>query len=241
MRSRFFSAALLALLILPLAAQEIKLSGTVTDADGKPVAKADVSTWWSHWKGKLEPDGGVQSGADGAYTLTTELEGSIPPALLVMDAARTQGAVVQLEKAAQQKVDVKLAPLANVHGRFECPDMGIPFDHMVEGLIRLQPAGAPFMQFGAEDKAFSILLPAGKYSFGNSSMDTLVKEYPFSVVPRVTDVDMDRVELSPTPIARAYGKAPPPLTLTGVRNGPEDLTLAKLKGKHVLVIFWAFW
>lgn len=224
-----------------LQASEMKITGTITDAAGKPLANADVSAWWSHWKGKLAPDGGVKSGADGSFSLDVDLEGSIPPTLLAYDADRKTGAILTLGKEPAQKVALKCVPLAKVQARFDCPDMGIPFNNTVEGQLRALPAGSPFMQCGSESKEAALLLPPGAYAFDNSSTDTVSKEYPFEVAPLTSEVDLGTVILDPTTISRRYGKTPEPLKLTDIRNAPKDLTLEKLKGKHVLVIFWALW
>lgn len=233
-------AALLATLSA-LHASEMKISGTISDAAGKPVANADVSAWWSHWKGKLAPDGGVKSSADGSFSMDVDLEGSIPPTLLAYDAERKTGAVLTLGKEPKQKIALKLVPVAKVQARFDCPDMGLPFSNTIEGQLKALPAGSPFMQCGSETKEAALLLPPGTYAFDNSSTDTIAKEYPFEVAALTSDVDLGTVILEPTTISRQYSKAPLPLKLTDIRNAPKDLALEKLKGKHVLVIFWALW
>lgn len=222
-------------------ASEIKVTGTVVDGDGKAVANADVSAWWSHWKGTLAPDGGVKSGKDGTFTLDVEPEGSVPPTLLAYDADRKNAAVLTLGKEAAQKVTLKLLPACAVKVRFECPDMGIPFASTIEGVMRVQPSGSPFMQCGSATQDAMLLLPAGLYAFDNASTDTLAREYPFEVPALTKELDLGTVNLDPTPISRQYGKPPLPLAISSVRDGPADLTLEKLKGKHVLVIFWALW
>jgi len=224
-----------------LHASEMKISGTVSDAAGKPVANADISAWWSHWKGKLAPDGGVKSAADGSFVMDVDLEGSIPPTLLAYDSDRKTGAVLTLGKEPKQKVALKLVPVAKVQARFDCPDMGLPFNNTIEGQLKALPAGSPFMQCGSETKETALHLPPGTYAFDNTSTDTVSKEYPFEVAPLTADVDLGTVILDPTTISRQYGKPPVPLKLTDIRNTPKDLTLEKLKGKHVLVIFWALW
>lgn len=238
-RLLFLAFLLFAASVLP--ASEMKISGTVSDASGKPVANADISAWWSHWKGKLAPDGGVKSSADGSFSMDVDLEGSIPPTLLAYDAERKTGAILTLGKEPTQKVALKLIPVTKVQARFDCPDMGLPFTSTVEGQLKALPAGSPFMQCGSETKEAALLLPAGTYAFDNTSTDTVAKEYPFEVAPLTADLDLGTVILDPTTISRRYGKTPEPLKLTDIRNAPKDLTLEKLKGKHVLVVFWALW
>lgn len=239
--SRLLLLGCLAMLAGALHSSELKVTGTISDAAGKPVANADVSAWWSHWKGKLAPDGGVKSAADGSFSIDVDLEGSIPPTLLAYDSERKTGAILTLSKEPTQKVSLKFVPLAKVQARFDCPDMGLPFNNTIEGQLKALPAGSPFMQCGSETKESALLLPPGAYAFDNTSTDTVAKEYPFEVAPLATELDLGTVMLDPTTMSRRYGKTPEPLKLTDIRNAPKDLTLEKLKGKHVLVVFWALW
>ena len=225
-----------------LVGAELRVTGVVTDAAGKPVANVDIAYWWSDWKGTLAPDGGVKSGVDGSYSIVVEAEGSIPPALFAMDADRKRAALTVLGKAATQKVDLKLEEVVKVTGKFECPEMGVPFEgYTLEGQVKAMPSGSPFMMTGRSTKEFISYLPGGSYAFDNSTTDTISREYPFEVNSGSGELDVGVVPLEPTPIARQYKKAPLPLTVTDVRNGPKDLNLSQYKGKHVLVIFWALW
>jgi thiol-disulfide isomerase/thioredoxin len=237
-----YGLCVLMLLASALFGAEVKVTGVVTGADGKPAANVELSTWWSNWKGDLKPDGGVKSGADGSFSLTVELEGSIPPALFAMDAERKFAALKVLNSNPEQKADLKLEPVVKVGGKFDCPEMGIPFEgYTIEGQVKAMPSGSPFMQSGRSTKEFTILLPSGSFAFDNSTADTISREYPFEVNAGAADLDVGVVNLEPTPIARHYKKTPPPLSVTDVRNGQKDLTLAQYKGKHVLVIYWALW
>src|ERR1700759_3155008 len=168
---RILLLACLTLAASLLHAGELKVSGTVTNADGKPVANADVSGWWSNWKGKLAPDGGTKSKDDGTFALTVDMDGRIPPTILAYDADRKTGAILTLTKEPEQKITLKLIPLATVHAHFDCPEMGQPFDGTIEGAMKL--GDSPFMQCGSETKDAALLLPAGQYVFENTSTDTI--------------------------------------------------------------------
>ena len=86
---RLLSLAAVLALSAVAAGQQRQVTGTVVDADGAPVAGADVASYWSFGEKPQASNGGT-SDDDGSFTVDVRFGGR-PTALMAMNAERTAG------------------------------------------------------------------------------------------------------------------------------------------------------
>jgi hypothetical protein len=238
MRTKCGAAAVLTLLVaLTAHAQEqVKVTGRVVDAAGKPVVGVDVATLWNAENDRMTPYKGATTDADGRFTLSTypHLE-----ALLALDKGRKAGGLVLLDvKAADKPVEIKLAPLVYVHGQFFCKELNKrpPWTN-----VYMTAGRARFLYCISQEAKFSFRLPPGTYKFDGYGTDVQDLKKDITLTADKPDVDLGTLDLPATIIARHVGKAPPPLHVTDARGLKKGVQLADLKGKWVLIEFWGFW
>ncbi|KAF0245658.1 MAG: hypothetical protein FD180_1436 [Planctomycetota bacterium] len=234
MNSRFVLATIASLALAVCASADTTLTGTVTDADGKPVAGVEVGTNWQ-LGAEVKAYDGVKTGEDGTFTLNLKYYRP-PVALIAFDAARERGAAAVVADAAKPQ-PLRLAPLAAVKGELACTDAS------------LSPAGASLQwQFGtaragnlhATDLKWSTKLPPGAWSFwiSHRDMDSLSKK--FEAVSGKT-LDLGLLKVAPTALAMLMGKEFPAWTLSDARGVAKTAQPAGYRGKWVLIEFWGFW
>jgi hypothetical protein len=240
MKARCWIAAAI-LGLLPMAAraqEEIKVTGRVIDAAGKPVAGAEIATFWSTVKEKLNPLRGVTTDAEGRFTLPVVFYGR-GEALFALDKDRKIGGLIVVEpKAVAKPLEIKLAPLVHLHGKFACKELNKPLKWTN---VYLLSGPARFAMCSSEEASFSFLLPPGTYkvwAYGTDIQD-LKKDITLKADER--DVDLKTIDMPATIIARHKGKAPPAWHVTDARGVKKDVKLSDFKGKWVLLEFWGFW
>ncbi|MEK7465988.1 MAG: TlpA disulfide reductase family protein [Planctomycetota bacterium] len=229
----------LALLATSAAADGVHISGTITGPDGKPSPGADFGAEWNNRGGKLLPLQTWKPGADGGYA--NEIFWiKRPMALVAMDAARKNGAMVVLEEkdiTNPLKIDLKMAPLAEVSGVLACPTIG-PSLGTTTIIVEARPSGARVVRMTLKDDKFTVPLPPGEFEALAVAYDAREFRKPFKVEDGGKPVDLGTLELEPTAIAKAWGKAPPAFAATSARGTEAGVKLTDLKGKWVLVVFW---
>jgi hypothetical protein len=242
MRFRSWMMAMVIGLAVPIAlhAQEQqKITGKVLDAAGKPVAGADVATFWGADTGKMQPFSGVQSDKEGKFTLSYQNYG-IAQALLALDKDRKTGALVVLEpKSAPKEVELKLGPLVKVHGDFFCKELNRK--PTWTNVYLMVGGNARIAQCSSTDAVFSFLLPSGKYKFWGYGADVQNVNKELTLAAETPDLDLKTLDLEATIIARHVGKAPPAWKVTDARGAKPEVKLSDYKGKWVLIEFWGFW
>jgi hypothetical protein len=238
MRSKCATAVALTLLVaLTAHAQEqVKVTGRVVDAAGKPVAGVDFATLWNAENDQMKAHKGATTDAEGRFTLSTypHLE-----ALLALDKGRKTGGLVLLDaKAAGKPVEIKLAPLVYVHGKFFCKELN---KRPAWTNVYMTAGPARFAWCTSKEASFSFRLPPGAYKFHGYGTDIQDLKKDLTLTADKPDLDLGTLDMAPTIIARHVGKAPPAWHVSDARGLKKGAQLSDFKGKWVLIEFWGFW
>jgi hypothetical protein len=257
MRAQHWIALVMIALLMPIAAQAQetqKVTGRVVDGAGKPVADADVASFWGADTGQMEPFTGVKTDCEGKFSLSMQFYG-MPQSVLAFDKHRKQGGLTILEgKTAPRALEIKLGPVVKVHGDLMCKELGarpewtnvyvsaLPSRKGSEFLNRLfTPRGARALQCSSDKAAFSFLLPPGRYQFWAYGTGIQDIHRDLELTADKPDVDLKTLDVPATVIARHRGKEPPAWNVTDARGVKKGVKLSDFKGKWVLVEFWGFW
>jgi hypothetical protein len=240
MRLRYGLAVGILGLALPLTAaaqEEMKVSGRVVDATGKPVAVAEVANFWNAENDKMQPYKGVITNADGRFTLSVTFY-SRGQALLALDKDRKTGGLVVVEPKDTKPVEIKLVPLVYVHGKFFCKELNKRPDwtnvYMMSGQAR-------FLSCSSKEACFSFRLPPGTYNFWGYGTDIQRLRKDITLKADEPDLDLKMIDMPAEVIARYKGKVPPQWNVTDARGVKKDVKLSDFKGKWVLLEFWGYW
>jgi hypothetical protein len=242
MRTRCWVAACVLGLALPLAAgaqEETKVTGRVIDAAGKPVAGAEVASFWSGAEGTMQPYKADTTDAGGRFATKLTFYGPGAQALLALDKDRKTGGLALVDsKSAGKPVEIKFAPLVHVHGRFACKELGRKLKWTN---VYLMSGQARFLMCSSEEASFSFRVPPGTYKFWGYGTDIQDLHKDLTLNADKPDVDLGTLDMAPTVIARHVGKAPPAWHVTDARGLKKGVRLSDFKGKWVLIEFWGFW
>lgn len=227
--------------LMPITAraqEEVKITGCVVDAAGKPVDAADVATFWNGRDGKMSPYEGTIANAEGRFTLAVTFRGR-KQRLMAVDKNRKTGGFVWLEeKTAGRPVEIKLAPLVRAHGRilFKELDKRPPFVSLM-----IFSDSWPVLRCGSMDASVSFRLPPGEYRLRTyaSGCESVVKT--ISLKSDALDVDLGNIDISASIITKHKGKSLPAWHVTDARGVKKDVKLSDFKGKWVLLEFWGYW
>ncbi len=222
--------------------RDVKIIGRVVDAAGKPVAGVEVAPFWD-----VPENGGKQHGYASA---TTDASGKFVvkvdfyrenAAIMALDAERKNGGLAIIASgSAKESVEIKLAPVSRVHGKFESKELGHAPSWM-NVYVNLLPGKIRLIQNATRKAEFSVLVPEGKYEFNAYGAD--IKGINKVVEARADqpDVDLGTIDLAATVLAKHKGKTLPPWTIADARGVPKTISLDDYKGKWVLVDFWGYW
>jgi hypothetical protein len=240
MRSRWGIATVVTLWVaLTGHAQEaVKVTGRVIDAAGKPVAGAEVASFWTAVEGAMQPYKAATTDAEGRFATKLTFYGPGAQSLFALDRDRKAGGLALVDsKSAAKPVEIKLAPLVHVHGRFFCKELERRPKwtnvYLMSGPVR-------FLQCSGE-ASFSFRAPPGKYTFWGYGTDVKDLKKEITLTADKPDLDLGTLDLPATVIAKHVGKAPPAWHVSDARGLKKGVQLADLKGKWVLIEFWGFW
>ncbi len=239
MKARYGIVAVI-LGLLPMTAraqEEVKITGRVLDAAGRPVAGAEVASFWMVQKGTMTSHQGAITNSEGRFTLSMAFYGRGQAALLALDKDRKTGGLVIVEEAAKP-LEIKLAPLVHLHGKFDCKELG---KRPKWTNVYLMSGQARFAMCASEEAAFSFLLPPGTYNFYAYGTDIQRVTKDITLKPGESELDLRTIDMPATIIARHKGKAPPTWHVTDARGTKKDAKLSDFKGKWVLLEFWGYW
>jgi hypothetical protein len=229
--------------LVPIAvrAQETqKVTGRVVEGAGKPVAGADVATFWGADTGQMQPFNGVKTDGEGKFTLSVQFYG-MPQSVLAFDKERKQGGLTILDgKAAPRALEVKLGPVVKVHGDFVSKELGAR-PTWTNVYMSALPSRARVLQCSSTRAEFSFLLPTGKYQFYGYGADIQNLHQDLELTADKPDVDLKSLDVPATVIAKHRGKEPPAWNVTDARGVKKEVKLSDFRGKWVLVEFWGFW
>src|SRR5262249_30153529 len=150
--------------------EEASVNGRVLDASGRPVAGADVSSFWTAGEADNTPVGTMRSsrsaatGRDGKFSLKDTFFNR-GKAFLALDAARQTGGLVVVDpRDADKPVTIRLAPLVSVQGKFTCRGLGDE-KFWTNVYISTLPGKERFLSCSSRAAEFAFKLPPGKYEF----------------------------------------------------------------------------
>lgn len=104
----------------------------------------------------------------------------------------------------------------------------------------LRAFGIRFAFCEAPDGRFEFCIPPGTYSLYTYGNDLISRTREITVPPGAGDFTVPDVALVPSPLLSLVGQPAPPLV--GVKAWKnEQVKLADLKGKVVLIDFWGYW
>jgi len=241
MRFHALTIAVLVGLAMPImlqAQEQQTFTGKVLDADGKPVAGADVATHWLADSGKMQPQYGIRTDKEGMFTLTYQSLATFQ-GLLAMDKDRKTGGLVVVSKAGTKEVEIKLSPLVKLHGDFFSKELNKK--PAFTNVIIWTGPNLRVADCRSQKAEFYFLLPPGKYKFSGFGSDVQDVHKELTLSADTPDLDLKTLDTEATIIARHVGKAPPAWNVTDARGAKKDVTLSDYKGKWVLVEFWGFW
>ncbi len=241
MRIRYGIIAGIVGLALPLAAraqEETKVMGRVVDAAGKPVAGVEVAYFWSIQDNKLEAYKGVATNDEGRFTLSVPFGGR-GQVLFALDKERKTGGLIAIEeKEAAKPVEIKLASLVHVHGRFFCKELN---KRPTWTNVYIYRGSTRFLMCSSDEASFSFRLPPGDYMFRGYGTDIQDMKKDLTLKADERDLDLKTIDMSATIIAKHVGKAPPSWHVTDARGVKKTVQMSDYKGKWVLIEFWGYW
>jgi hypothetical protein len=226
---------------LPLTAhaqEEVKVTGRVVDADGKPVAGVEIASFWMAEGKRMRPIKAASTNAEGRFTLPVTFYGRAD-GLLALDRERKKGGLVLVDpKDANKPVEIELVPLVHVHGRFHCKELDV---RPKWTMVYMMSGPARFLGCSSDEASFSFYLPPGKYKFWGYGTDIQNLKKDITLAAGKTELDMGTLDMAATIIARHKGKAPPAWHVSDARGVKKEVKLSDFKGKWVLLEFWGYW
>ncbi len=212
------------------------------DADGKPVAKAEVGMFWQAKDGVMSPGEKtpVVTGADGKAELRVDDWQEVRP-VLVLSADRKLGGMAGVSRADDGKtVTVTLGPTVRLKGKFSCKELGRK-PGWTNAMISAEGWRAPFAQNITTAASFDFVLPAGKFKLYCYGSDVLSIDQKLTLTAKDGERDLGTLDMKASPLAKFRGKAPPDWVLSDARGVNKNVKLADYKGKWVYLEFWGFW
>ena len=212
-----------------------------TDADKKPVAKADVALFWNVKDGAMTPaaEKPVVTDTDGKAVLRVD-DWNEKRAVLVLSADRTLGGVVGVSKDDDGKeVSVTLGPTVRVTGKLECKELNFK-PKWANTTVNADGFRAYFTQDITESAALEFVLPAGKYTLGSYGQDVEDVKQTVTLTADQRECDLGVIDMKASPIAKLKGKTPPDWVIADARGVKPGVQLSDCKGKWVYVEFWGF-
>jgi hypothetical protein len=213
-----------------------------TDADKKPVAKADVGLYWSVKDGAMtqSAEKPVVTDADGKAVLRVDDWNEKRP-VLVLSADRTLGGLVGVSKEDDGKeAAVTLGPTVRVKGKLECKELNFK-PKWANTTVNVEGFRAYFTQDITESAAFEFVLPAGKYTLGSYGQDVEDAKQTVTLTADQRERDLGVIDLKASAIAKLKGKTAPDWVIADARGAKPGAKLSDCKGKWVYIEFWGFW
>jgi len=217
------------------------VTGRVVDHEGKPVAGARVAeNWFAEQAGPLEPNQPARTDADGRFSLEIQLH-SRGTLLMALDSTGCLGGLAVIPaKGLDGPIRIEVTPLVEVRGKFTCTESGSsPGETYVTMFLasdNLRVAAGRSLA-----SSFAMKLPPGRYRLrGGESYRHIGAERNITLTPGQA-IDVGAIDLKLTPIARLFGKEPPPWHITDARGVPKEIRLSDFKGKWVVLDFWGYW
>lgn len=220
-------------------AENIVVKGKVTDAAGKPVAGAEVASFWMADDNAMKAYQGASTDSQGLFSIKLSHYGR-PVAVLALDQERKTGGLFTVDpKAGAKEVSLKLAPTVRVQGNFFCKELN--FKPTWTNVYMMTMGGERFLQCSSKQAAFSFPIPPGDYKFWGYGTDIENLKRDLKTPADKPTLDLGTLDVPGTPIAKHKGKAPPKWHVTDSRGVKKEASIDDYKGKWVLVDFFTHW
>lgn len=259
-RAALLSVAALALIVLPALAQErrqvrvvdVEVKGTVTDADGTPVAGVHVAEFWVYdgaWKPRQED--ASKTDKDGRFSATVRTYPELAARNHRIQAGDGHRAAIMFvaRDALAEEVTLVLQPLAAVTSTLELPE-GHKYEGPASVSVNLAGERMPLLSTRSTvADGISMHLPPGQYQMRVSAgRDFKPVATEFTVEAGSDKQALPAIKLELTNLAKLAGKEAPEITISHIRNLPADLaekgtevTLKDFRGRWVMLEFWGWW
>jgi thiol-disulfide isomerase/thioredoxin len=221
----------------------------VTDPDGKPAGGATIATSMNLRPDREKKDdkpewklsNAVKLGADG--TANIEFEELHHSRLWARDAEKKLVAIAVVSPIALLKNDlnIRLRPECKVVGTVECDQLkkfGRPINWVG---VELMQDGDRIAFSDTWQGRFEFIVPSGVYTLLAYGSDVKTKRNTtITALPGQRELIVEPIAMTASKLVLMQGQPAP--ELTGVMGWKgKKTTLAKLKGKFVLLEFWGFW
>lgn len=212
------------------------------DSNKKPVAKAEVSLFWTVENGKMigSRDKPALTGENGKYKLIVPDWNEKRPVLVLTD-DRTLGGWAGVSKADDGKeIVVTMGPVATVKGKLGSAELGFA-PKWANTTIARKGFRAFCIQNITKDASFEFVLPVGEYTMTSYGEDVIQVKKPIEITSERSEFDLGTVDLKASAQAKLKGKGLPEWSILNARGVKPDIKVADYKGKWLYVDFWGFW
>jgi hypothetical protein len=236
--------ALLATLGSVAWADPVEVIVQVRDAQGRVAAGAEVATMWQMKGGEPVPAEGAahaKTAADGLARMKLDRPGG-PLLVSAYDATRENAGLVVLAPSST-KLEIHLRPVAKITQslRVKGEDPGFFPTGGYNLMVEMPNKDMLFWGWGEIQPQNEYILPAGDYVFFMFSPEATGKNDGKLKLEPGQRLRLDPVEMELSLLAKSYGKAAPPLTVTEARGIDRPFRIEDYRGKWVLLEFWGFW
>lgn len=241
-------------------------NGVYWDAEGLIPPEQVDHVWEREGTLAVRPQHRATQNADGTFQIALLDRPRAP--VLAVDHARERGGIVLVDRMrSDQPIDIELSPLVKVHADLFCPEAGKAPEFTRAQIYVSGGDNIILTQCGTYQAQVEFWLPPGDYEIaaaGESPTASMpLQDRPADVplhgkyargirfrVPRgVKDLDLGVLELrlpsdsegNAVDITQYFGRNPPPLQTVNFEGPQKDVKLADLRGKWILLEFWALW
>jgi len=219
-----------------------RIAGRVVDADGRPLAGAQVADLWDFG---ASPSGSPLRGLD--CDPEGRFDGPLDPRedgfwLAAFSGDRKLAGIVEVPKdGPTTDLLIHTNPSSRVHGRIVSKDLGRAVD-WANTYWSLKPGDIRLAQCFTRKGEFDVRLPAGSYAWLAYGGDTQSRKGEVSLSSTVPDVDLGEIDLPAAFLGVHKGKELPTWSVTASRGIPlEKSAIADFRGRWLLVEFWGHW
>lgn len=220
--------------------EQFEVAGSVVDEAGRPVSGVIVGVFWQVVKlGGILPVHRALTDAEGRFTLRLHSETYWDAALVLAHDAQGGRAGMARHRHSQSPGPevIRLGPAGKVRGAIECPAIGeAPQRFQLSVFQKGDRHAIVAWPFGSG--AFEIPLPLGAYILGFRSSDFKQCTWNFELSASAPELELRRLEVEPTLLARHFGKAPPDWKVTHAQGIAPETKPADFHGRWVLLAFW---